>query len=465
MDRQFLQFRQMLFVVLDLFLLNFGFLVNRLAIEEQASATPLSSHTFYWLLLNVFWVAGTWLGEIYSYHQLSRFRRFTKSSFLLYFIWAFSVLVVSFLLRHYFTSSWVFVYSTFAWFAAALLFSRLLHLVLKVWVVKKAGLNRRIIILGYNKLGQKLATYLEREELSISIVGFVDDAPMLPESSAYQLFAGLSDALAIAKRHGITEIYSTIMPENNSTVYSLMKQADNDLIRLRLVPDFSYFINRPVHVNYIFDMPILSVLKEPLTQVTNQFKKRTFDIIVSFFVTVLILSWLVPVLGLLIYLQSPGPIFFVQLRSGKNNKSFRCFKFRSMTANRAANFQQATTRQDARVTRIGRFMRKTSLDEFPQFLNVLFGHMSIVGPRPHMLKHTKSFSAQEDQYMIRQFLKPGITGWAQVNGYRGEITELRHIQKRVECDLWYLENWSLGLDLKIIFLTVYNVFKGEENAF
>jgi putative colanic acid biosynthesis UDP-glucose lipid carrier transferase len=135
-----------------------------------------------------------------------------------------------------------------------------------------------------------------------------------------------------------------------------------------------------------------------------------------------------------------------------------------MAVNQDANSKQAT-RNDARVTKIGRFLRKTSLDEFPQFLNVLLGQMSIIGPRPHMLKHTLEFASLENQYMIRQFLKPGITGWAQVNGYRGEITALRHIQKRVEYDLWYLENWSLSLDLRIMFLTVYNVFKGEENAY
>jgi putative colanic acid biosynthesis UDP-glucose lipid carrier transferase len=135
-----------------------------------------------------------------------------------------------------------------------------------------------------------------------------------------------------------------------------------------------------------------------------------------------------------------------------------------MTANKESDSVQAT-RNDKRVTKIGKFMRKTSLDEFPQFVNVLKGQMSIVGPRPHMLKHTEDFAILADDYMIRQFLKPGITGWAQVNGYRGEITELIHIKKRVEYDLYYLENWSLSLDLKIIFLTVYNVFKGEENAF
>jgi putative colanic acid biosynthesis UDP-glucose lipid carrier transferase len=464
MDRKFLRFQQTLFVALDLNFLNFIFLFTQKTIEEGVRVPFLSSHTFYWLLLNSLWVMGTWLGEVYSVKQLFRFRRFTQASFRLYFIWGFLVLLISFALRDLFTLSREFVYSTLVWFAGALLLSRLLGLLLQFFVAKKAKLNRRIIILGYNKLAQRLATYLEQDGINLRILGFVDEAGKLAEGTSYGMFPGIGNTLAIAKQQGATEIYSTIMPENNSAVYKLMQQADQDLIRLRLVPDFSYFINRPVHVDYIFDMIILSVLKEPLTEVVNQFKKRAFDIIFSLLVTVFILSWLMPLLGLLIYLQSPGPIFFVQQRSGKNNKPFNCFKFRSMTVNKESDSKQAT-RNDARVTEIGRFMRKTSLDEFPQFLNVLFGQMSIVGPRPHMLKHTVEYSLLEEQYMIRQFLKPGVTGWAQVNGYRGEITELRHIQKRVENDLWYLERWSLGLDLKIIFLTVYNVFKGEENAF
>jgi putative colanic acid biosynthesis UDP-glucose lipid carrier transferase len=219
-----------------------------------------------------------------------------------------------------------------------------------------------------------------------------------------------------------------------------------------------------VHIDYLHDLPILTVRKEPLEEVVNRVIKRVFDIVVSTAVAVFILSWLVPLLGLLIKLETPGPIFFVQIRSGKNNKPFRCYKFRSMGVNREANTTQAT-KNDKRVTRIGRILRKTSVDELPQFLNVLKGEMSVVGPRPHMLKHNRSFSQLAEDYMIRQFLKPGITGWAQVNGYRGEITELLHIKKRVEYDLWYLENWSLQLDLRIMFMTVYNVFHGEKNAY
>jgi putative colanic acid biosynthesis UDP-glucose lipid carrier transferase len=243
-----------------------------------------------------------------------------------------------------------------------------------------------------------------------------------------------------------------------------MQQADKDLIRFRLVPDFKYFIDRAVHVEYLNDLPVLTVRREPLEEEINRVIKRLFDIFVSVFVTIFILSWLFPLLALLIKMESRGPVLFVQLRSGKNNRPFRCYKFRSMGANKEANAIQAT-KDDKRVTRVGRILRKTSLDEFPQFLNVLKGDMSIVGPRPHMLKHTKEFSTLADDYMIRQFLKPGITGWAQVNGYRGEIKELAHIKKRVEHDLWYLENWSLWLDIRIMFLTAYNAVRGEENAY
>jgi putative colanic acid biosynthesis UDP-glucose lipid carrier transferase len=301
------------------------------------------------------------------------------------------------------------------------------------------------------------------DALGINIVGFLDDAPTATESSKYPLYSNLEDALRLSKQLRVNEVYCTISPESNPKLYQVMQQADKELIRFRIVPDFSYFINKPVHINYIRDVPVFSIRPEPLENFTNRVVKRSFDIFVSALVAIFILSWLLPLIGLLIKLESRGPIFFVQIRSGLNNRPFRCYKFRSMGENNDPSVQ--ATKNDKRVTRIGRILRKTSLDEFPQFLNVLQGHMSIIGPRPHMLKHTKSFSNLADDYMIRQFLKPGISGWAQVNGYRGEITELEHIKKRVEYDLWYLENWSLLLDIKIIFLTVYNAIKGEENAY
>ena len=184
----------------------------------------------------------------------------------------------------------------------------------------------------------------------------------------------------------------------------------------------------------------------------------------SSLIIVFILSWLIPVISVLIKLESKGPVFFRQLRSGRDNNSFWCLKFRSMRTNTLSDVAQAT-KGDTRITRVGNFLRKTSLDEFPQFLNVFMGDMSIVGPRPHMLHHTEQYSSQVNHYMARLYLKPGVTGWAQVNGFRGEIKNIELLKNRVEHDIWYMENWSILFDIKIMYLTLANIIKGEENAY
>lgn len=190
--------------------------------------------------------------------------------------------------------------------------------------------------------------------------------------------------------------------------------------------------------------------------------KRLFDIFFSLAVIIFILSWLLPILVVIIKLESPGPGIFKQLRSGRNNNPFLCYKFRSMRVNKATS---QATKDDPRITRIGAFLRRTSLDELPQFFNVLLGDMSVVGPRPHMLKHTEEFSQKIDQYMDRHFLKPGVTGWAQINGYRGEIRDHDQILKRVEYDMQYIDNWTNTGDIKIICQTIFNAIRGEENAY
>ncbi|HAN66077.1 MAG TPA: undecaprenyl-phosphate glucose phosphotransferase, partial [Chitinophagaceae bacterium] len=201
----------------------------------------------------------------------------------------------------------------------------------------------------------------------------------------------------------VQEIYSTITPEQNEYIYTLMAQAESEFIRFKVVPNLSFFFSKPVIIDYIRDLPILSPRSEPLDDVGNRFKKRLLDVTVSFLVCVFVLSWLIPLLGLLIKLESRGPIFFSQKRTGKNGQEFNCLKFRSMKPNKDSDSRQAT-KNDMRVTRIGKFIRKTSLDEFPQFINVLKGEMSLVGPRPHMVKHTSDYSKIVDQYMVRHFL-------------------------------------------------------------
>ncbi|MGY2134561.1 sugar transferase [Hymenobacter sp. HD11105] len=192
--------------------------------------------------------------------------------------------------------------------------------------------------------------------------------------------------------------------------------------------------------------------------------KRTFDLVFSFLVVVLLLSWLVPVLGLLLKLESRGPVFFKQLRTGKDGKPFYCLKFRSMRLNRDADARQAS-RGDNRITRIGAFIRKTSIDELPQFINVLRGDMSVVGPRPHMLQHTADYAQRISNFMERHTVTPGITGWAQIKGYRGETRELQAMEQRVQADIWYMRNSSLLLDVRIVGLTILQTLRGHKNAF
>ena len=191
----------------------------------------------------------------------------------------------------------------------------------------------------------------------------------------------------------------------------------------------------------------------PLDHLSYRIQKRTFDILFSSAVIIFVLSWLIPLIAIIIKLGSKGPVFFVQERTGINNKTFKCYKFRTMKVNKDCNTKQAE-KNDSRITPIGNFLRRTNLDELPQFFNVLFGNMSIVGPRPHMLKHTEQYSALIEHYKVRHFVKPGITGWAQVNGWRGLTDELWKMEKRVEYDMKYLEQWSFIWDIKIIIMTI-----------
>jgi putative colanic acid biosynthesis UDP-glucose lipid carrier transferase len=195
----------------------------------------------------------------------------------------------------------------------------------------------------------------------------------------------------------------------------------------------------------------------------NDDAKRAFDILFASIIVVFVLSWLIPLIGIIIKLDSNGSILFKQLRTGKHGRPFYCLKFRSMAPSKDADSRQAT-QGDVRVTRVGAFLRRTSLDELPQFINVLLGEMSVVGPRPHMLKHTEDYSQVIDNFMDRHIATPGITGWAQVSGYRGETNETSAMAKRVNADLWYLENWSFLLDLQIVLRTV-NCLRGDEKAY
>jgi exopolysaccharide biosynthesis polyprenyl glycosylphosphotransferase len=243
-------------------------------------------------------------------------------------------------------------------------------------------------------------------------------------------------------------------------VTDLLNFADNNLIRFKVIPDFRGFLSRKITIDFYDLIPVISMRKEPLQNTLNRIVKRAFDIVFSLLVILLVFPFALLVFAPLIKLSSRGPIFFKQLRSGRNNVEFYCYKFRTMRVNDQADSLQAS-KGDVRITKIGAFLRKTSLDELPQFYNALIGNMSVVGPRPHMLRHTEEYSKLIDKFMVRQLVKPGVTGWAQVHGYRGDTRNSLLMEKRVEYDVWYLENWSLLLDIKIVVITAWQVLSSK----
>ncbi len=248
-----------------------------------------------------------------------------------------------------------------------------------------------------------------------------------------------------------------------SEVRGIMDLCESRLIDFELIPRELDMFKGATTVVLNDKLTILAPIKEPLQRLRNKLIKRTFDIFFSLFVILTILPWLFPIIAFFIRLESNGPIFFLQKRTGYWNKPFQFIKFRSMAINKESNSKQAV-RNDMRVTKVGAFLRKTSLDELPQFFNVLKGEMSVVGPRPHMLKHTEEYSELIETYMVRHKVKPGITGWAQINGYRGPTETLDKMQNRVKYDVHYMKNWTLLMDIRCVIFTVINMIRGEDNA-
>jgi putative colanic acid biosynthesis UDP-glucose lipid carrier transferase len=330
---------------------------------------------------------------------------------------------------------------------------------------RRRGYNyKRVVIVGAGRNGMDLFSEMKKEmAYGYNIYGFFDDNVRLKNTLPNYL--GMTyEVENFVLQNNIDEIYCTLPNSQDEKIMRMLNFAEKHMIRFYIVPEFSRYVKKRLDLDSIESIPIMAVRSEPLQSIHNQIIKRMFDIAFSFSFLIFIFPILYVIFGILIKLSSSGPIIFKQTRTGIYGKSFDCYKFRSMRKNEDADEKQAE-KDDPRTTKIGQFLRRSNLDEIPQFYNVLIGDMSVVGPRPHMLKHTELYSSFIDKYMVRHLIKPGITGWAQVNGYRGETKTTEQMKDRVRCDVWYLENWTFILDLKIVAITILHMFKGEQNAY
>ncbi|HMG10067.1 MAG TPA: undecaprenyl-phosphate glucose phosphotransferase [Mucilaginibacter sp.] len=456
MKTRYLYLIYLLMSVTDIVVINLSFLTvnDFFNFKSNNDMSSLIVANYLWILAAMFF--GLYTSNFK--HKLEDIYRLTIKSFILYTVLFFSYILLS---DHHLSFTILVIF--YGLMLLGLLSIRFIGSAFERSLKKHFKITRPVAVIGLNSMGLRLAGFFQDRDNHFAFEGFLNQDNNSYLDKHGQILPAILEQMNSAAKSGIRDIYVCLPPEQIREYDFLQIEAEKHCLRLKLVPDMSNTMTDRLKLSYMGEFAVLSNRNEPLEEVENRFKKRVFDILFSSLVIIFLLSWLYPIIGLIIKIQSPGPILFKQLRSGKDNGSFLCYKFRSMKMNNQPDKQ--ASKDDDRITKIGTFLRKTSLDELPQFFNVLLGDMSVIGPRPHPLNMTTEYREIINQYMVRHFLKSGITGWAQVNGYRGETKDSILMQKRVEFDIWYLENWSMWLDLKIIYMTVANILKGEENAY
>ncbi|MBC7010665.1 undecaprenyl-phosphate glucose phosphotransferase [Pseudoalteromonas sp. BZK2] len=348
----------------------------------------------------------------------------------------------------------------FYWFVSVLVSLCVYRVVLRLILraLRSQGINTRsVVIAGAGTLGQQLANnIIANSSFGLVFGGYYDDTAPKQKLVAAQTIGNLEQLVADCKEGGIDRVYIVLPPQAYERRKWLVKELADSTASVYIVPDVFTYQLLHSRSDVIMGIPTISIYDSPLDG-SNAIIKRIEDIVLSTLILILISPVLLG-LALAVKFTSKGPVFFKQNRYGIDGKPIKVWKFRSMNVMEDGAKVTQATKNDSRFTPIGQFIRKTSLDELPQFINVLQGQMSIVGPRPHAVAHNEEYRKLVDGYMLRHKVKPGITGWAQINGWRGETDTLDKMEKRIEFDLEYIRNWSLLFDLKIVFLTIFKGF-------
>ena len=437
-----------IYLISDLIILNLSILLLA-SINPVINLQNLSSYLLHGNL--------SWIITYFIFAKKNLFLRdgyFNRIKRITYRIFIF--LIIALLLAYFFmprtTYSRIFLLEyTLVFYVGKLIYYYILYRYLKVMREKGIHVNR-VIIVGLNDTARQLKRLIQyNPSLGYKFIGYVSE-----EGSSKNLLGSTDELETIIKQQGVELVFVTLSIFNESKKSKDFLRLCNKVgVRLRFVPENQQWFKNRINMESVGQLVLINPQEIPLDVFESQVFKRMFDIVFSFLVITFLLSFLIPILALLIKLNSKGPVFFVQKRTGINNKTFKCLKFRSMKVNNESDEKQATE-GDKRITALGNFLRKSNFDELPQFFNVFFGQMSVVGPRPHMLKHTELYSGLIERYLVRHYVKPGITGFAQVSGYRGETDELWKMEKRVQYDMQYLENWNFWWDIKIIIMTFIN---------
>ncbi len=448
---------------------NVGFFLSHYFRFSNFDWWPNEQDSELWFLVNFIWIVIAFYHRAYTFFRGESFEEMLRKLAGYHFIYSATVFLFLFTLNFDSVARlWVLYYIVTS-FVLFFLF-RLLFQTFLSWYRSKGYNFRNVVLVGDDDSVQYLFKVMKSDiTLGFRVLGFFSEGSDFSKQKLVDNGCRHLGSPQLIKdfliQHDIHELYWQLTPTEHPNFKEIIQYCENNLIRVRFIPYFgsTLFGRKPI-IDMFRLMPLVSLRSEPLQRPLNRALKRSFDIVFSLGVLFIIMPLLFPILFLFIKLGSSGPVFFKQLRTGEDGRSFWCYKFRTMRVNADSDKLQAV-QNDPRLTAIGSILRKTNVDELPQFWNVLTGEMSVVGPRPHMLKHTEEYSQRVSKFLVRHLAKPGITGWAQVNGLRGETKQLIDMEKRVEADIWYVENWSLALDVRIVFRTIWNMLKGEEKAY
>jgi putative colanic acid biosynthesis UDP-glucose lipid carrier transferase len=324
---------------------------------------------------------------------------------------------------------------------------------------------RNLLIIGANEIGKKFRdVIISNPEYGHRFIGFINN------TNEKEVIGNISE---LNKKINENKIEDVVIALHNNSIENLdeiVNVCNRNAVKIHVIPDYFRFLSGRFQISTVSDLPVITIRDEPLNEVILRIEKRVFDIVFSSLIIIFVLSWLLPLISLLIRIDSSGPALFIQDRFGVRKRKFKFYKFRTLTyEKRSLDKFQPIDRRDPRITRVGKFLRKTNLDELPQFINVLKGDMSVVGPRPHAPGFELVYEKIFEKIKMRYNVRPGVTGWAQINGLRGEVMNeeenKKRILERMKYDLWYIENWSMKLDIQIILITLWHMIKGDTKGF
>lgn len=445
-------FLKLIFFVSDLFFLNLAIVLSFGLSGGNFLSTAGNNELYLILFSNIGWIFLVLVSNPYGLSKGWSVSKIFKSQIAFLFVHILIIFsLVVFFKKSFSITQIILVYS---FFIPLFFVWKVLIIFVRRLFIKEISL-RNYVLVGHNKLSEEIRKhYLVNSHEGYRFKGYFD------HKSNSALMLSLAE---FCKESEVHEILYCVDNPNQSQLQQLVSFGLDSLIKVKLISGSSAQV-QSIQLGKFDQIPAFDLATLPLDEYRNQAIKRMFDLIFSTIFLVTVFSWLYPLLAVLIKLDSKGPVFFIQLRNGLKNLPFGCYKFRTMSFEQNAEFKQAT-KNDTRITSVGKFLRKSSFDELPQFINVFKGEMSLIGPRPHPIKLNEDFAQKIATLTSRHYVKPGLSGLAQCMGYRGETKTLEEMENRVRLDRYYIENWTFWLDLKIIFLTILSLLRGSEKAY